>query len=112
MSTVKAISASTSAKEEIQANPNESCPPSQLPRDAQSDYPEVAKIFAYGAMSPACDADCQDKELHESDDYVAQSMLEVAAFLSISAGKQESVAITVKHVEKGGEKNKMLKKSF
>ena len=46
-------------------------------------------------MSPACDADCQDEELIESDDYVTQSMLEVAALLSISAGKQVSVAMTV-----------------
>ena len=66
-----------------------------LPRDAQSDYPQAAQIFAYGAKSPACDADCQDEELIESDDYAAQSMLEVAAVLSISAGKQVSVAMTV-----------------
>ena len=56
-----------------------------LPSDAQSDYPQAAQIFAYGAQSTACDADCQDEELIESDDYAAQSLLEVAALLSISA---------------------------
>ena len=64
-STVKAISDSTSAKEEIQANPNGSWPLTDLPRDAQSYYPKAAQIFAYGAISPACDADCQDEELRE-----------------------------------------------
>ena len=86
-STVRASSASAGAREEIQANTNGSWPPTDLPRDARSDYPQAAQIFAYGAMSPACDADCQDEELIESDDYVTQSMLEVAALLSISAGK-------------------------
>ena len=66
-----------------------------MPRDAQSDYPQIAQIFAYGAMGPACDADSQGDELSKSDDLVTQSMLEVAALLSISAGKQVSVAMTV-----------------
>ena len=55
-----------------------------LPRDAQSEYPQAAQIFAYGAQSPACDADCQDEEFIES-----------AAILSISAEKRVSVAMTV-----------------
>ena len=41
------------------------------------------QIFAYGAQTPACDADGQDEELLESDDYAAQCLLEVAAYLSI-----------------------------
>ena len=91
-STVEAMSASTGTREEIQANPKVSWPHTKLPRDAPSDYQSVAQIFAYGAMIPACDADCQDEGLH---DYVTQSMLETAALLSISAGKQVSVAKTV-----------------
>ena len=74
-STEKAISASA----EIRANTTVSWPPTVLPRDAQSDYPKVVQIFAYGAPTPACDADGQDEELLESDDYAAQSLLEVAA---------------------------------
>ena len=92
-STVKAISVSSGSREDMRAN--DCWPPTGLPRDAQSDYPQIAQIFAYGAMGPACDADSQGDELSESDDYVTQSMLEVAALLSISAGKQVSVAMTV-----------------
>ena len=53
------------------------------------------QIFAYGAQTPACDADVQDEELLDSEDYAAQSLLEVAAYLSISPEKRVSVAITV-----------------
>ena len=76
-----------------------------LPRDAQSDYPQAAQIFDYGAQSPACDADCQDEELIESDDYAAQSLLEVAALLSISAEKRVSVAMTVDKLRKYNQMN-------
>ena len=51
-STDKAISASA----EIRVNTTVSWPPTVLPRDAQSDYPQVAQLFAFGAQSPACDA--------------------------------------------------------
>ena len=71
-STGKAFSVSSGSREDC-------WPPTELPRDAQSDYPQIAQIFAYGAMGPACDADSQDDELSESDDYVIQSMLEVAS---------------------------------
>ena len=37
----------------------------------------------YGAQSPAEDADVRDEETLDSDDYAAQSLLEVAAYLSI-----------------------------
>ena len=70
-------------------------PPTELPGDAQSDYPLIAQIFAYGAREPAYDLDIQGDGLLESDDYVTQSMLEVASLLSISAGTQVSVAMTV-----------------
>ena len=80
---------------EIRANTTVSWPPTVLPMDAQSDYPKAVQIFAYGAQTPACDADGQDEELLESDDYAAQSLLEVAAYLSISAEKRVSVAMTV-----------------
>ena len=66
-----------------------------LPRDAQSNYPNVVHVFAYVAQSPSEDADVHDEESLDSDDYVAQSLSEVAAYLSISAGKRVSVAMTV-----------------
>ena len=68
------------ASAEIRANTSGSWPPTVLPRDAQSDYPNVVKIFAYGAQTPACDADVHDEESLDSDDYAAQSLLEVAAY--------------------------------
>ena len=48
------------ASAEIRANTTGSWPPTVLPRDAQSDYPNVVQIFSYGAQTPACDedADC------------------------------------------------------
>ena len=45
--------------------------------------------------SPSEDAYVHDEDLVDSDDYVAQSLSEVAAYLSISAGKRVSVAMTV-----------------
>ena len=92
-STVKAVSASLDSREDMRAN--DCWPPTKLPRDTQTDYPQIAKIFAYGAMGPACDTDSKGDELSESDDYVTQSMLEVASLLSISAGRQVYVAMTV-----------------
>ena len=83
------------ASAEIRANTTVSWPPTVLPRDAQSDYPTVVQIFAYGAQTPACDADVQDEELLNSEDYAAQSLLEVAAYLSISPEKRVSVAMPV-----------------
>ena len=92
-STVKAISASSDIREYMQAN---NCwLPSELPVDLPTDCPQVAQIFAYGATGPACDADCLVDDINESDDYVSQAMLEVASLLSISAGRQVSVAMTV-----------------
>ena len=66
-----------------------------LPKDAQSCYPNVVQIFAYGAQSPSEDAEVHDEEAVDSDDYVGQCLLEVAAYLSISARKQVLVAMTV-----------------
>ena len=82
------------ASAEIQANTMGSLPPTVLPKDAQSDYPNFVQIFAYGAHTPACDADVHDEESIDSGDYAAQSLLEVAAYLSISAEKRVSVAMT------------------
>ena len=65
------------ASAEIRANTIGSWPPTVLPRDAQSDYPNVVQIFAYGAQSPAEVADVHDEESLDSDDYAAQSLLEV-----------------------------------
>ena len=66
-----------------------------LPKDAQSCYPNVVQIFAYGAQSPSEDAEVHDNEAVDSDDYVGQCLLGVAAYLSISAGKRVSLAMTV-----------------
>ena len=66
---------------------NDCWPPTELP--------QIAQIFAYGVMGLACDADSQGNELSESNDYVTQSILEVASLLSISAGRQASVKMTV-----------------
>ena len=96
----KEIDSADSAKKigaagaEIRANTVCSWPPMVLPKDAQSCYPNVVQIFAYGAQSPSEDAEVRDEEI-DSDDYAGQCLLEVAAYLSISAGKQVSVAMTV-----------------
>ena len=55
----------------------------------------MAQIFAYGARCPAFDADYKTDDIGDSDDLVAESMFEVASILSISGGKQISVAMTV-----------------
>ena len=55
----------------------------------------MARIFAYGATCPAFDADHKTDDIGDSDNFVAQSMCEVASILRISAGKQISVAMTV-----------------
>ena len=69
--------------------------PTELPRDLQTDCLQVAQIFTYGATGPACDKDCLVDDIIESDDYVLQAILEVALLLSILAGRQVSVAMTV-----------------
>ena len=104
-STDKGISASA----EIRANTTVSWPPTVLPRDAQSDYTKVVQIFAYGTQTPACDADGQDEELLESDDYAAQSLSEVAAYLSISAEKLVSVAMTVDRLREDIQSDELYK---
>ena len=73
--------------------------PSVVPYDDQSDYPSVAQIFAYGAQTPSEDADVSDEWSKDSDDYVAQSLLETAAYLSISAERRVSVAVTVERLQ-------------
>ena len=65
-----------------------------LPTDAC--YPNIAQIFAYGAETPSEDAEVNNEETLDSDDYVGQCLLETAAYLSISAGRRVSVAMTVK----------------
>ena len=61
--------------------------------------PQFVQIFAYGANCPAFDADYLNDNIIESDDYVSQAMLEVASMLSISAGMQVSVAMTVEKLK-------------
>ena len=80
---------------EIRANTVCSWPPNVLPTDDILSYPKVAQIFAYGADSPSEDAEVLGEEKLDSDDYVGQCMLEVAAYLSISAGRRVSLAMTI-----------------
>ena len=51
--------------------------------------------FAFGAKCPVFDADYRTDDIGDFDNFIAQSMCEVASILSISAGKQISVAMTV-----------------
>ena len=78
---------------EIRANTACSWPTMDLPTD--DCYPNLAQIFAYGAATPSEDAEVEDDEILDSDDYVGQCLLETAAYLSISAGRRVSVAMTV-----------------
>ena len=80
---------------EIRANTVCAWPPNVLPKDDIACYPKVAQIFAYGEESPSEDAEVLGEETLDSDDYVGQCMLETAAYLSISAGKRVSVAMTM-----------------
>ena len=79
---------------EIRANTGCDWPPNVLPRDDSSCYPNFAQIFAYGANTPAEDSEVLGEEPSDSDDYVSQCMLEVAFYLSLSAGKRVLVAMT------------------
>ena len=79
---------------EIRANTACDWPPNVLPRDDISCYPKYAQIFAYCADTPYEDAEVLGEEPSDSDDYAGQCMLEVAAYLSLSAGKKVSVAMT------------------
>ena len=47
------------------------------------------------AETPSEDAEVDNEEILDSDDYVGQCLLETAAYLSISAGRRVSVAMTV-----------------
>ena len=64
-----------------------------------ADCPQFARrllgFFAHGAFRQAFDADYRTDEIGDSDNYVLQAMSKVASMLSISAGKQVSVAMTV-----------------
>ena len=64
-----------------------------------ADCPQFARrllgFFAYGAFRQAFDADYRTDEIGDSDNYVLQAMSKVASMLSISAGKQVSVAMTI-----------------
>ena len=80
---------------EIRANTGGMWPPNVLHRDDISCYPTYAQIFAYGAYTPAEDAEILGEEPSDSHDYVGQCMMEVASYLSLSAGKRVSVAMTV-----------------
>ena len=58
------------------------------------------RFFAYGAYGPAEDAEVLGDELSDSDDYAGQCMVETAAYLSISAGRRVSVAMTVEKLKR------------
>jgi hypothetical protein len=58
------------------------------------------QIFVFGAHCTAEDAEVLGEEACDSDDYVGQCMVEVAAYLSISAGRRVSVAMTVDKLRK------------
>ena len=61
-------------------------------------YPNFAQIFAYGAETPSEDAEVDNEDILDSDDYVGQCLLETAAYLSISADRRVSVAMTVNRI--------------
>ena len=71
-----------------------------LPQDDISCYPMYAQIFAYGSYTPAEDAEILGDEPSDSDDYVGQCMMEVASYLSLTAGKIVSVAMTVDRLKR------------
>ena len=79
---------------EIRANTGCAWLPNVLPKDDISCYPKYAQIFAYGADSPTEDAEVRGEERSDSDDYAGQCLVEVANYLSLSAGKRVSVAMT------------------
>ena len=79
---------------EIRANTGCEWLPNVLPRDDISCYPKYAQIFSYGADSPSEDAEVLGEEMSDSDDYAGQCLLEVASYLSLSAGKRVLVAMT------------------
>ena len=79
---------------EIRANTGCEWLPNVLPRDDISCYPKYAQIFAYGADTPSEDAEVLGEEMSDSDDYAGQCLLEVVNYLSLSAGKRVSVAMT------------------
>ena len=68
-------------------------------KDNALDECTMAQVFAYGARCPAFDADCKTDNIGDSDDFIAQSMCEVASILSISAGKHISIVITVDRLQ-------------
>ena len=72
---------------------SDECP--QIARSFPADCSQIARIFAYGAFGQAFDADYMTDDIGDSDDYVSQVMSKVASMLSISAGKQVSVAMTI-----------------
>ena len=80
---------------EIRANTSGSWLPGILPRDENTEYPSCVQVFAYGANSPSSDPEVQNDGQIDSDDYVHQALSEVAEYLSISAGKRISVAMTI-----------------
>ena len=85
------------ASAEIRANTAGSWPTMDLPTD--DCYPNIAQIFAYGAATPYEDAEVGDDECLDSKDYMGQCLLETAAYLSISAGRRVSVAMTVNRLK-------------
>jgi hypothetical protein len=66
--------------------------PAELPADFPADVPDECPAFAR-CTGPAFDADHMTDDIGDSEDYVSQAMIEVASMLSVSAGRQVSVAM-------------------
>ena len=63
-------------------------------KDNALDEGTLAQVCAYRARCPAFDADCKTDDIGDSDDFIAQSLWEVASILSILAGRHISIAMT------------------
>ena len=96
VSTVKSVYVTSDSGNLIHAS---SAMQALIQADVSDKSPRFAQIFAYVASGPANDADYLTDDIDESDDYVSQAMLEVASILSISAGRQVSVAMTVEKLK-------------
>ena len=99
------------ASAEIRANTSGSWPPTVLPRDAQSDYTNVVKIFAYGAQTPAEDADVHDEESLDSDDYAAHTVRLLKSIGSKGKKPPQHTASETQTHAKSFQKNKIAVKA-
>ena len=59
----------------------------------------MAQVFAYGANCPAFDVDQLIDEIRDTDNCIAQAIIEMASVLSMAAGKQISTAMRVEKLQ-------------